>query len=101
MKPMYTLLLCLPAALALIACGVALLWPPTTLLAEHPTVGRRQGRSSAAGGSKAGWGTIQTLGRSRNALQDFQTLKKPMYDRTRGQPMNHVKQHHSLGRRSL
>jgi hypothetical protein len=30
MEPLYTLLLCLPAALALIACGcgVALLWAP-------------------------------------------------------------------------
>ena len=62
MKPIYTLLLCLPAALALIACGVALLWPPTTLLAEHPTVGRRQGRSSAAGGQQGRLGHNPNLG---------------------------------------
>ena len=50
MEPFYTLLICLPAALALIACGcgVAVLWPPATQSAEHPTVGRRRrGRSTA------------------------------------------------------
>jgi hypothetical protein len=48
MKPLYTLLLCLPAAVAFIACacGLAVLWPSRTRLAEHPTGGRRRsGRS--------------------------------------------------------
>jgi hypothetical protein len=67
MEPLYTLLLCLPAALALIACGcgVALLCgPPVTQPTEHPTASRRWGRRSAARGGKVGWGTSQTLGRS-------------------------------------
>ena len=48
MKPMYTLVLCLPAALVFIVCGcvVAVLWPPATRLAEHPTAGRRCGRGA-------------------------------------------------------
>src|SRR5215471_9084055 len=46
MEPLYTLLLCLPAALVLIACacGMAILWPPTTQLAAHKTVSRECGR---------------------------------------------------------
>ena len=50
MKPLYTLLLCLPAALALIACGcgMALLWPATARSADHPTVGRRHNGRHAA-----------------------------------------------------
>ena len=52
MKPLYTLLLCLPAALALIACGggVAVLWPPAARPAAHLTVSRRRtvwGRADA------------------------------------------------------
>ena len=45
MKPLYTLLLCLPAALALIACacGLAILGHPATRPTEHPTGGRRHG----------------------------------------------------------
>ena len=50
MKPLYTLILCLPAALVFIACGcgVAVLLPPTARPAEHPTVDRRRGRRRAA-----------------------------------------------------
>ena len=50
MKPLYTLLLCLPAALALIACGcgVALLWPSAARPADHPTGGRRHSERHAA-----------------------------------------------------
>jgi hypothetical protein len=50
MEPLYTLLLCLPAALVLIACvcGLAVLWSPATQPADHLTVGRRRGRRSAA-----------------------------------------------------
>jgi hypothetical protein len=50
MTPLYTLLLCLPAALVLIACicGLAALWAPTTRSTNHPTVGRRRGRRHAA-----------------------------------------------------
>jgi hypothetical protein len=50
MESMVTLVLCLPAALVLIACGcgVAVLWPPATRPAEHPMVGRRRGRGSSA-----------------------------------------------------
>jgi hypothetical protein len=49
MKPLYTLVLCLPAALALIACGcgVAVLWSPAARPADHSTVGRRQSRRSS------------------------------------------------------
>jgi hypothetical protein len=45
MEPLYTVLICIPAALALIACGcgVAVLWPHATRPAEHPTVGKRRG----------------------------------------------------------
>jgi hypothetical protein len=41
MAPLYTLLICLPAALALIACagGMALLWTP----AAQPTDSTRRG----------------------------------------------------------
>jgi hypothetical protein len=50
MEPFYTLLICLPAALVLIVCGcgVAVLWPPATRPADHPTVGRQRGRRSVA-----------------------------------------------------
>jgi hypothetical protein len=50
MEPFYTLLICLPAALVLIACGggVAVLWPPEARPADHPTVGRRRGGRSAS-----------------------------------------------------
>jgi hypothetical protein len=46
MEPFYTLLICLPAALALIACGcgMAVLWPPATRSDDHSAVGRRYGR---------------------------------------------------------
>jgi hypothetical protein len=49
MEPLYTLLLCLPAALALIACvcGLAVLRSPPARPPEHPTVGRQRGRSRA------------------------------------------------------
>jgi len=49
MTPVYTLLLCLPAALVLIACvcGVAVLWPPVARPAEHPRVGRCRGRRNS------------------------------------------------------
>ena len=49
MQPFYTLLLCLPAALVLIACGcgVAVLWPPEARPADHPMVGRPRGGQSA------------------------------------------------------
>jgi hypothetical protein len=45
MTPLYTLLLCLPAALALIACvfGLAGLSPPATRTVGHATGGRRRG----------------------------------------------------------
>jgi hypothetical protein len=45
MEPFYTLLMCLPAALVLIACacGVAALWPSGTRQADPPAVGRRRG----------------------------------------------------------
>jgi hypothetical protein len=54
MEPLYTLLLCLPAALALIACacGIAVVWPPATRPANHPTVGRRCGERKAARGAE-------------------------------------------------
>jgi len=50
MEPLYTLLICLPAALALIACacGMAVLWSPAAQPTEHPTGGRRRGGRSAA-----------------------------------------------------
>jgi hypothetical protein len=50
MEPFYTLLLCLPAVLVLIACGcgVAVLWSPATRPDDHPTVGRRRSGRSAA-----------------------------------------------------
>jgi hypothetical protein len=50
MEPVYMLLICLPAALALIVCGcgVAVLWSPAARPANHPTVGRRRGGRSAA-----------------------------------------------------
>jgi hypothetical protein len=66
MEPLYTLLLCLPAALALIACGcgVALLWAPCDPARQAPYSQPRWGRRSAARGGKVGWGTSQTLGRS-------------------------------------
>ena len=50
MEPFYTLLICLPAALVLIACacGVAVLSPPRTRPADPPTVGRRRGGRSSA-----------------------------------------------------
>ena len=46
MEPLYTFLLCLPAALVLSACGcsVAVLWPPVTQPATPPRVGRYCGR---------------------------------------------------------
>jgi hypothetical protein len=46
MEPMVTLVLCLPAALVLIACGcgVVVLWPSAARPADHPAVGRRRGR---------------------------------------------------------
>jgi hypothetical protein len=50
MEPFYALLICLPAALALIACGcgMALLWPQAARPADHPKVGRRSGGRSIA-----------------------------------------------------
>jgi hypothetical protein len=44
-ESLYTLLLCLPAALVLIACGcgVAVLWPVTPRPADHPTAAKRRG----------------------------------------------------------
>ena len=49
MAPLYTLLLCLPAVLMLIACvcGLAALWSPTTQPTHHQTVGRPRGGRSA------------------------------------------------------
>jgi hypothetical protein len=48
MTPVVTLLLCVPAALVLIACGcgVAVLWPSTARPAESPTGRRRCGGQS-------------------------------------------------------
>ena len=48
MEPLYTLLLCLPAALGLIACacGLAILEAPTAHHADHVTVGKGRGGSS-------------------------------------------------------
>jgi hypothetical protein len=45
MEPFYTLLICLPAVLVLIACGcgVAVLWPPVTRPADHPRVSMQRG----------------------------------------------------------
>ena len=53
MTPLYTLFLCLPAALALIACagGLAALWPSPARSPEHLTWGKPRGRSSAPGDS--------------------------------------------------
>jgi hypothetical protein len=50
MEPFYTLLICLPAALALIACacGLAVLWSPAAQSADPSTADRRRGRRSAA-----------------------------------------------------
>jgi len=50
MTPLHTLLMCLPAALVLIACvgGLASLSPPAALPADHPRVGRKCNRSHAA-----------------------------------------------------
>ena len=38
MEPLYTLLMCIPAALALIACGcgLAILWPPAARPCDAP-----------------------------------------------------------------
>jgi hypothetical protein len=49
MAPLYTLLLCLPAALVLIACvcGLAALWAPTPRPTIHQTVSRQRGRRNA------------------------------------------------------
>jgi hypothetical protein len=48
MVPLYTLLLCLPAALALIvcACGLAVLWSPTAQPTPRPRP--RAGRGAGA-----------------------------------------------------
>jgi hypothetical protein len=48
MAPLVTLLLCLPAALALIACacGVAVLGPPAARFTHRPAVSRGRGGSS-------------------------------------------------------
>jgi len=50
MAPPYTLLLCLPAVLVVVACvsGLAFLWPAATRPADHPTVSRRRSRRSPA-----------------------------------------------------
>jgi len=50
MEPLYTLLLCLPAALGVIACGcgVAVLWPPAACPTTYKTVGRGRGGRSPA-----------------------------------------------------
>jgi hypothetical protein len=50
MTPLTTLLLCLPAALAVIACacGLAVLWVPAAPSADASTGGRRQGRAKRA-----------------------------------------------------
>lgn len=49
MAPLYILLICLLAALVLIACacGVAGLSPPATRPVDHATVGRGRRRSSS------------------------------------------------------
>ena len=46
MEPFYTLLICLPAVLVLIACvcGMAVLWPPATQPDDHPAAGKRHSR---------------------------------------------------------
>ena len=53
MEPLYTLLLCLPAALLLIACicGLAALWSQTVQPTENSTVGRPRDRRRTAEGS--------------------------------------------------
>jgi hypothetical protein len=50
MTPLYTLLMCLPAALVLIACvsGLAGLSPPATQRVDHPRVGKRCSKSHSA-----------------------------------------------------
>jgi hypothetical protein len=50
MEPLYTLLLCLPAALVLIACvcGLAVLWSPTARPTDHLTVGGQRGKRRVA-----------------------------------------------------
>lgn len=50
MEPFYTLLICLPAALVLIACacGLAVLSSPGTRPADPPAVSRRRGGRNAA-----------------------------------------------------
>jgi hypothetical protein len=65
MAPLYTLLLCLPAALVLVACvcGLAALWSPAAQPTDRPTVGRQRGRRSAAGG-----GTDVHISRVQGAL---------------------------------
>jgi hypothetical protein len=49
MTPLYTLLLCLPAALVLLVCGcgLAALWSPAAQPTDRLKVGRQRGRSSA------------------------------------------------------
>jgi hypothetical protein len=62
MEPLYTLILCLPAALVLIVCGggVAVLWPPTAQPDEHPAVSRRQrGRANTSGAGRSGVRTLK------------------------------------------
>ena len=48
MEPLYTLLICIPAALGFIAfgCGVTVLWPPAARPAGHVTVGGGRSGSS-------------------------------------------------------
>ena len=61
MELMVTLVLCLPAALALIACGcgIAVLWPPAARPDDHPTVGRRRsGRKCSMRAEKKGQSTM-------------------------------------------
>jgi hypothetical protein len=50
MDPVYTLILCLPAAMVFIACGcgVAVLWPPVARPADPLTIGKRRGRRNSA-----------------------------------------------------
>jgi hypothetical protein len=52
MTPLYTLLLCLPAVLVLIACicGLAALWSPTTRSSDYPAVDRRRATGGHADG---------------------------------------------------
>jgi hypothetical protein len=48
MTPLYTVLLCLPAALVLIVCmcGLAILWSPTPRSTTPQAVGRQRSGSS-------------------------------------------------------